>query len=188
MEQAKKRDHKIFIADVAIHKVPCVKIPELSEVDCKRLQQEHKNLLQFAKYENNSDEVALIYNSTGSETIYIKGDADSVYYGSDADYVRLYADSYPGELFVLHNHPNTSKFSVDDIIEFISEGPIGLMSVVTNQGQVYILKKTAKYNYERTKKIFYNLYSDFRKGNIDKETAVNEFLKLCREGGVCYEG
>ena len=41
----------------------------------------------------------------------------------------------------LHNHPSTSTFSMADIDTFITQACIGLMSVVTNQGEVYILHK-----------------------------------------------
>ena len=48
LEQAKKRNHKIMINEIAISKVPLVKIKGLSLVECEMLQQEHKEILKIA--------------------------------------------------------------------------------------------------------------------------------------------
>ena len=46
MEQAKKRDHKVYITDVAIDKVSIVNVPELSRSINETIQNEHKNILR----------------------------------------------------------------------------------------------------------------------------------------------
>ena len=46
LEQAKKRDHKVYITDVAIDKVSIVNVPELSRSINETIQNEHKNILR----------------------------------------------------------------------------------------------------------------------------------------------
>lgn len=187
LEQAKKRDHKIFITDIAVDKVPCVSVPGLSQAECDRIQCEHKKLLKFAKNENNSNEVAAIYNRVKKEVIYIKGNEDSVVFGDDIGYNIMCRDAYEKEIVVLHNHPNTSKFSVADIFQFVYEDYFGILTVVTNFGDVHILYKTEKFDYNKITDILTCFYSKFKEGEITKEEVVNNFLKQCREGGVRYE-
>lgn len=57
LEQAKKRNHKIMINEIAISKVPLVKIKGLSLAECEMLQQEHKEILKIAMEQNDSNEV-----------------------------------------------------------------------------------------------------------------------------------
>ena len=60
MKQAKKRDHKIMITDVAIRKVPVVYIPQFSQNACEWIADEHRELLNIAREQNNSDEVLFV--------------------------------------------------------------------------------------------------------------------------------
>ena len=60
MKQAKKRDHKIMITDVAIRKVPVVYIPQFSQNVCEWIADEHRELLNIAREQNNSDEVLFV--------------------------------------------------------------------------------------------------------------------------------
>ena len=62
MEQAKKRDHKIFITDTAIEKVSLVKPSDFSYSQASLMKSKHKELLNVAKKQNNSNEVLFIEN------------------------------------------------------------------------------------------------------------------------------
>jgi SPP1 gp7 family putative phage head morphogenesis protein len=66
LEQAKKRDHKIDVTDVAIDKVPRVDVPEFSLSLNETIQDEHKNILRIAKDKNNHNEVLSVMSVNGS--------------------------------------------------------------------------------------------------------------------------
>lgn len=186
MEQAKKRDHKIMITDVAISKVPYVEVPGLSKEICKAIQIEHKEILRLAQRENESNEVLSLFPRSLSKPVRVKGGEFEVYPSDDPRAVSLFSRSGRQELMYLHNHPSTNSFSLADIMTFIQYGEIGLLTVVTNQGEVYILYKTAKYSYADTNRLFDKVYREYQSSVLDHNSAVKEFLKICCKGGIVY--
>lgn len=187
MEQAKKRDHKIFITDIAIDKVPYVKVDELSKTLCEAIQQEHKEILRISKTKNDSNEVLSLMLINLKETpIRVLGNEFRVDPNTDPRAISLFSRSNRQEIMYLHNHPSTNIFSLVDIMAFIFQGEIGLLSVVTNQGEVYILYKTSKYNFIVSSKLFKEIYMDYQSGELEHGAAVKKFLKVCIKGGVMY--
>ena len=87
------------------------------------------------------------------------------------------------ELMYLHNHPSTSTFSMADIDTFITQACIGLMSVVTNQGEVYILHKNHRYTYQQVREL---LFSIKEIANEDIEETIDLFLRNCGKVGIDY--
>ena len=59
------------------------------------------------------------------------------------------------------------------------------MSVVTNQGEVYILNKTADYSFQKAKRLLNEIRATFD-DEIDDKEFVNRFLKNSRKGGIEY--
>ena len=185
LEQAKKRDHKIVITDVAVDKVPYVVIPGWTVEQNVFLRQVNQDILRIAMKENNSDEVACVYNRyTLERTPAILGDTISVDIDNNIDVMGLQNKSYAFELVLSHNHPSTSNFSFADIDYFIANDYLGLMTVVTNQGEVYALRKTDTYDYDKIQSVKTKLISDYSLEN--QAEMAKEFLKRCREGGVEY--
>ena len=78
------------------------------------------------------------------------------------------------------------QFSFADIMEFIRYSQIGVMSVVTNQGEVHVLWKGSEYNFKVIHAIFSEIYSAYCIGALDDRKAVDLFLKACEKGGVVY--
>lgn len=187
LEQAKKRDHKIFITDIAINKVPYVKTKEMTNYLAQIIQKEHKNILKIAKEENNSNEVLSIISLRDLKIIHVKGDEFSVNPSNTIEVRTLFSIAKRKEIMYLHNHPSTNKFSLPDILSFIREGQLGLISVVTNQGEVYILQKSKLYDFNKTKILFSKIYLDYTNHKLTHGEAVNQFLKQCYEGGIYYE-
>lgn len=187
LEQAKKRDYKIFVTDVAIDKVPYVAIPGFTKEQNEYLQEEHKNILRIAKDENNSNEVLSIASQNTLKSIRIMGDEFSVNPSKNEDAQSAFMFAKRKELMYLHNHPSTNTFSLIDIAEFIKYGQIGLLSVITNQGKLYVLHKSNTYLYNVVRDIFTELYTKYQNGMLDYRTVVKKFLKKCYEGGLYYE-
>ena len=186
LEQAKKRDHKIMINPIAISKVPLVKVKGLSMAECERIQMEHKDLLRIAMQDNDSNEVLSIMSFKNGSTIKVKGSEAGVNPGSNPMAVALSRQAERNELAFLHNHPSTNNFSLMDIMTFLAQPAIGLMSVVTNQGKVYILKKGTRYQYSPNAALINRLIDEINLKKVTHNQAVVQFLKQCEKRGVYY--
>ena len=75
MEQAKKRDRKIMITDVALNKVPLVQVPEFTQVECETIAAEHRTLLRVAKEKNHSNEVLSVVSFKQVRRAMVLGEA-----------------------------------------------------------------------------------------------------------------
>ncbi|MBR3623473.1 MAG: hypothetical protein IKN43_09035 [Selenomonadaceae bacterium] len=187
MEQAKKRDHKIFITDIAIDKVPYVAVDELSRTLCEAIQNEHKEILRISQTKNDSNEVLTLMPINLKETpIRVLGNEFRVDPNTHPQAISLFSRSNRQEIMYLHNHPSTNSFSLVDIMAFISQGEISLLSVVTNQGEVYILYKSSKYDFSVSSELFKEIYMNYQAGVLEHGAAVKKFLKICMKGGVIY--
>ena len=194
LEQAKKRDHKIMITDIAIKKVPLIKTKGMTSELAKIIQLEHQSLLQLAKDENDSNEVLSVLSLAESNLnkivgAKIKGNEFGVNpsISCNARAIFLKNNGIRDSLAYLHNHPSTNNFSLPDIMSFIQDGRIGIITVVTNQGTVYILQKDNRYNYTWIRDLFSNVFESYKAGVLPHNEAVQEFLKQCFKGGIIYE-
>ncbi len=71
-------------------------------------------------------------------------------------------------------------------VVFLRYAQIGIMSVVTNQGDVHILHKTPQFDYNKAKSLFHSIFSCYQDDTITHNEAVKYFLKECSEGGIFY--
>ena len=186
LEQAKTRDRKIMVTDVAIDKVPYVQIPKVPASTCRAIQDEHKEILRIAMVKNESDEVLSVWNYSKGRIARVLGSENHVDPSSSPEAVSLFNTAGKNELFYLHNHPSTKKLSFSDVMEFIRFAQIGVMAVVTNQGEVYILHKSNRYSFEKAQAVFNDVYTVYANGNTDDIGAVDRFLKNCGKGGIDY--
>lgn len=184
--QAKKRDHKIFITDTAIEKVGYVPIPGLTDKVSLSIQEEHKAILSIAKNINNSNEVLSIVTTDMTRKVRVLGTEYTVDPSTSPEAYGILSSSKPHEVAYLHNHPSTNTFSLPDILTFIRYSQIGIISVVTNQGEVYILRKTKKYEYNKVKDVFGRIFLLYKDKKISHNEAVKLFLKECYKGGIAY--
>ncbi len=72
------------------------------------------------------------------------------------------------------NHPGQSYFSLQDVAVFLKNDFIGTMSIVTNQGKVWTISKTSRFDYDAA-------FAELRKyrGAAEKEwdDVIDNFLK-----------
>lgn len=186
LEQAKKRDHKINITDIAINNVGKVKLSDFTDNQINDMQIKHKELLKIAKDKNDSNEVLFIDDLNFKSEVQILGDEFSVSPASNPFAVSVITNAERQSLIYLHNHPSTNSFSVGDIDTFICEGTIKAMSVVTNQGEVYVLNKTRNYDYNKARNLMADVFNSFDGKEIDNIEFVKRFIKRCDEGGIEY--
>lgn len=186
LEQAKKRNHKVFITDVAVNKVDKVALSDYSEEQIISMQEKHKELLRMAMAKNDSNEVLFIEDLNFKSEVTILGDEFVVSPGNNPFAVSIVSHAEPYSLIYLHNHPSTNNFSVGDIDTFVCEKVIKTLSVVTNQGEVYVLNKLNTFSYDKTRNLLADIYHSFCDDEIDDKEFVARFLKRCTEGGIEY--
>ena len=186
VEQAKKRDHKIDITDIAILKVDRVDLSDFFEEQCKLMREKHKTLLKIAQTQNDSNEVLFIDDLEFRSEVTVLGDEFKVSPSKNPFAVSVIINADRQSLIYMHNHPSTNNFSVGDIDTFVCEKAIKTMSVVTNQGDVYIMNKLSNYSYNNTRSLLNDIYNSFPDGEIDDKEFVSIFLKRCKEGGIEY--
>lgn len=187
MEQAKKRDHKIFITNTAIEKVDKVTLSDFSETQSNSMQHKHKELLKLSKEDNDSNEILFIDDLSFKSEVKIMGDEFSVIPAENPFAVSIIRNAQRQSLVYMHNHPSTNNFSVADIDTFICEGAIKTMTVVTNQGEVYVLNKVQGYEYTKARELVRDIFETFHEDEeIDNREFVRRFLKNCDKGGIEY--
>ena len=187
LEQAKEREKKTLITDTAVNKVGKAEIPGFSDEQNLRLQQLHRDLLRTAKDENGSNEVLKIWNVFTDEVVDTLGSENRVDLSGNPDAVALVRQAYFSEVAYLHNHPSTGGFSYTDIKTFIKTHQIKLMSVVTNQGEVYAYVKSENYSDYEAIKVFNSLVKKHGgAGTLSGEKFSKDFSKLCKQGGIHY--
>lgn len=185
MEQAKKRDHKIFITDVAINKITKSNITVLSSEQNAMIDEIHKELLRISKNDNNSNEVACLFGLYSFDKHFQTGTEHAVNIFDNPAAYSLAGNSENNSLFLAHNHPSTQSFSYADIGVFLSIDSLAGMSVVSNTGDVHILFKTEHYNFN----FAYDALAGIKKktGSYTPENDmiyVKEFLKISRKLGI----
>lgn len=186
LEQAKKRDRKIMITDIAIDKVPFVDVPELAQTECEAIACAHKTLLRAAKEHNNSDEVLFVCTLDQMCKALVMGDEHSVDIQKSPEACGILMSARKKNVALLHNHPSTNKFSLSDIFVFLRYAQISTLSVVTNQGAVYILHKTSDFDYQKTVGLLKQLYDRYHTEGLCHDDAVQIFLQECGKGGISY--
>lgn len=186
LEQAKKRDHKIYITDTAIDKVKKTPLSDFSEDQIELMRQKHKELLEISRDKNDSNEVLLIDSVDFRSETCVYGDEFAVIPSKSPFAVSIIGNAQPYSLVYMHNHPSTNIFSVADIDTFICERAIKTMSVVTNQGEVYILNKLPEYDYNKTRKLLFDIFTELDIDETKRKEFVSRFLKQCQKGGIEY--
>ena len=181
LEEAKKRDKKILITDIAIRKIRLVSVPGFSEAQNVNLQYEHKRLLEYALRCNDSNEVMGMTSLDFEGVLYGKGAEEFVGLTPQMESYRLHLPV--GHGIIMHNHPKTQSFSFMDIGYFVSKPQIGTMTAVSNQGNVHIMRKqdifTSRECIEYLKQLRVRHRDDF-------DAIVKSFLDTCRKVGIVY--
>ncbi|MDY5203689.1 MAG: hypothetical protein SPH66_06990 [Gemmiger sp.] len=178
----KNRGQKVAITDIAIQKVPLVAPHGADHQTAFFIQETHKELLRFAQKQNDSNEVACLLDlTTGEKLDFVKGDQTSVDVEKDATSYHWLRAKKPNSVMVCHNHPGQSYFSMNDISVFMHYNSVGAMSIVTNQGKVWTISKTAKFDFAAAKE---SMNRAIAESSGNKDRAIEIFLKECYNYGV----
>lgn len=158
LRQAKRRDKKVYITDIAVKKIPYVKYEVFTEEQNAVMQTLARQVLVLSKEKNNSNEVAVTCDMGTKNPL----DNVGVSFGTEHE-VDILSDTFSNHLIVsaesaavvvLHNHPSTQTFSLQDIHFFILHPMIKVMAVVSNQGTVHYLKREQSFDYFAAVRLF----------------------------------
>lgn len=167
------------ITDKAISCIPKVDIEGYTEEQCLEIQKQHKELLKFSKEQNDNKEVAFVLKNDVSKMITesIKGTDEKIDFGSALQ---------GKDLFVMHNHPRNSSYSLNDIIEFIKNDSIKAFTIVKNDGNIEVLTKLKGYDRLSLLTELQRMEKKRIKTGSDSEyrKVIDKFLSKHQEGGL----
>lgn len=192
LEMAKKRDKKVYITDIAINKVPFIQYKGFTDSQNQIMRELAKEVLTVSKDENDSNEVAITCDLGVNNPLEVYG----VSFGTEHE-VDVRADTLSNHILVsresvavvvLHNHPSTQTFSIQDIRFFIEFSVLEVMVVVSNQGTVHYLKREESYDLKKAAALFNECVEDLKKDSSLTEIYLASLLFLARssEVGIYY--
>ncbi|EGQ4421663.1 head protein [Staphylococcus pseudintermedius] len=176
---------KVFITDQAIDKVKLVKIPGHTDEENKFIQEKHKELLKDAKENNNSDEVVYISKGDSVSKVYGNQTSVEIFLGSEAGNWLNYSPNR--SLILMHNHPGSSSFSLNDIHSFVTINTIKTMTIVTNKGLVKYISKTKKFEGKYISNRLKSYISQHDKEDIDHKFIENILKEMYNLGEIYYK-
>lgn len=151
-----------------------------------------QEVLTVSKDENDSNEVAITCDLGVDDSLEVYG----VSFGSEHE-VDIRADTLSNHILVsqksaavviLHNHPSTQTFSIQDIRFFIEFSALEVMVVVSNQGAVHYLRREENYELKKTIALFNECVEGLKKDSPLTEVylAALSFLAKSSEVGMYY--
>ena len=163
------------ITDSAVDKVPYVELFGYTDEQCVFIQQQHIELLKYARDTNNCKEVSFVFNGELNNRKEFKGSDDKIAFGNVL---------YGKDLFVMHNHPRNNSFSDSDIVFLLGTDNLKTLSIVKNNGSVEVLTKTTLFNKDDLILDFKRQYKKYVKTGLDSEIdkAVQKFIARNKEG------
>lgn len=163
------------ITDSSVNRVPKVDIDEYTNSQCDFIQNQHKELLEYSRKNNDNKEVAFVFNGDLTNRREFTGEDDRLDFGTSL---------YGKDLFVMHNHPRNSSYSDTDIAFLLGSDNVKSLSIVKNNGFVEILTKTRDFNKDELILDFKRQYKKIVKTGSDAEIdkAVRKFIERNKEG------
>lgn len=192
LEMAKKRDKKVYITDIAISKVPFIQYKGFTDNQNHIMRELAQEVLTVSKDENDSNEVAITCDLGVDDPLEVYG----VSFGTEHE-VDVRVDTLSNHILVsqksvavvvLHNHPSTQTFSIQDIRFFIEFPALEVMAVVSNQGTVHYLRREDSYDLKKASALFNQCVGDLKKDSPITEIYFAALLFLARssEVGIYY--
>lgn len=192
LEMAKKHDKKVYITDIAINKVPFIQYKGFTDNQNHIMRELAQEVLTVSKDENDSNEVAITCDLGLANPLEVYG----VSFGTEHE-VDVRADTLSNHILVsqksaavviLHNHPSTQTFSIQDIRFFIEFSTLEIMVVVSNQGTVHYLRREESYNVKNAVSLFNECARNLKKESPLAEIylAALSFLAKSSEVGIYY--
>lgn len=142
------------ITETVINSVKKVNIDGFTESQNAYIQDQHKELLRYARDNNGSNEVAFVYRRGLTDRTIFKGSDDVIDFGNGLD-------GKGDGLFIMHNHPRNSSFSNIDLKFIVSENDVNALTIVKNNGDIEVLSKSNGYNAEMSRIYLIRAYKKY---------------------------
>ncbi len=175
----KKHDKPIRITDIAINKVPCTHIAGFTGEQNAFIQERHKEILKIArdlceKHRNDEMEAIILVNAHTWTYWVVKGkEAGNADIADNPDAKEALQTSSKNSLLLLHNHPSSGTFSGTDFVTFCFNASLYLMTIVGNDGTVYVLIKDSNFDAGIAMAEYFKLVKE----NADKKDRVQLAMK-----------
>lgn len=171
----------IPITDKAISSVKPVNSGILSKKQQKQLAKKHKELLQYVKSNEVGTEAIAYYDMNLKELARYKGKIGHV----DGRTIK-------GAHIAMHNHPSGNTFTHTDIVSFINDGEMTMLTAVGNNGKVFVLEKTKEFDGFFASKKLIPIIEKFEKGEYNSTDEylndVTNLLKGVGQYGASFNG
>lgn len=164
-----------FFTLQAVDAVPFIQFPGFSEKECREVQIQTQNVMRTSLILNKYGEVAITYsrgdNFKEKKYCTVLGDYSSVPIMEDkatASLINFANKANDVVIISIHNHPNNSLFSLNDLLIFSENSSIKLMEIVNGKGEVsYLFRPHAIDLHNSVAKMIVNTVPDFveRKSN-----------------------
>lgn len=186
LEQAKTRDKKIAITDMAIEKANAPDIPYFTLEQNQKFKELNKELLRTAKFKNDSNEVAILFDPVSLTYHTSFGGVSSVNILDNPMARDMIRNADEKSLFLLHNHPSTKTFSYTDIGVLLTNDNYGGMTAVANNGVVNTIYKTSRYDRTLALKAIKSIRQEYpeKLSGSDDIAIVKRFLKISESCGI----
>lgn len=191
--EQKKRNRAIAITDIAISKVPRTHIFGFTDEQNAFIQEQHKEVLRRArilcqKYKNNEMEFVFLIHLHTWNIWSIEGKRPRAVYMSDNEEANaVMQQGYKNSMMVMHNHPSTGTFSGEDYKMFCDTDSLYLITVVGNDGSIYVLMK----NYDFDKTVALSAYGEltkkYSKYRNNATRAMKDILSNAQAYGLTYK-
>lgn len=145
----------IKITPIAIEKIPYINYPLLNVAQNIAIQTIARKLLTLSHEDNDDREVAITVALDDKATInddtmsIVLGSLHEVDILSDTKSYHLINTASNLVVVNLHNHPNNSNFSVNDISFFLRQENIKMLVLISNKGNIYFLSRSPDYNFSK---------------------------------------
>lgn len=141
----------------------------------EKLNQMHDELLKYAKEHNNSNEVAFVIKDDLSSYKTQKGSSTQLNFSGSA--LDMLGTSQ--KLYIAHNHPSNASFSMYDVLFLLENNNVEMLSLITNNGRIEALIKTAKYDKILSGKVYVALYNKMQPANdASRDRFVDKLLSI----------
>lgn len=193
------------ITDKVIEAVPKIAITGLKQDEEEFLTKLHKEVLRTVlklNYVNNCDdmEAGILIDLCTMKYWIIDGGHKHVSIKNNDEAYGIYRVARKRQLMFIHNHPTSNTFSYRDLNSYLSAEQIKIMSVVGNNGIIYVLIKKESYIREeaidKLNEFMKDIISDIESQKLGlnirdiTKMAVNiardKWLNDCGQYGLCY--
>ena len=149
-------------------------------------------MLVISKESNDSNEVALTCDLGKPDPLHNFGVALGTEHDVDvlsdtlSNHMIISSESVVGVL--LHNHPSTQTFSLEDVRFFIQHPMLSAIVVVSNQGTVHYMRRDKNFDYDKVFALFRDCVKELKRNSPNSEVymATLTFLTKCSEVGLYY--